>query len=116
MIWMRSLVLALLTAAWMWRKRQFSSARRRLRRVLARARPLKILRTRAAESRLQTISGGPVWRYFGTEPFDGSGNSVERSGCASALLAQSANVPSSTTSVQTLLIRTATYTIRRQAH
>ena len=75
--------------------------------------PLKILRMRAFESRLQTISGGLVWRYFGTEPFDASGNSVVRSGCASALVAPAIKAVSTTSSVHTLLIRTATYTIAR---
>ena len=73
--------------------------------------PLKIALMRLAEFALQTISGGLECSYFGTEPFDASGNSVERSGWATALLAQSANVPSSTTSVHTLLSRTATYTM-----
>ena len=51
--------------------------------------------------------------YFGTEPFDASGNSVARSGCASAVDAPAIKAVSTTSSVHTLLIRTATYTIRR---
>ena len=56
-----------------------------------------------------------MWRYFGTEPLDASGNSVERSGCASALVAPAIKAVSTTSSVHTLLIRTATYTIARFA-
>ena len=86
MIWMRSLVLARLTADWMWRKRHFLSARRRMRFVRRARLPLKILRTRALRVALADDQRRrSCARYFGTAPFDASGNSVARSGCASAV-------------------------------
>ena len=112
MIWMRSLVFARLTADWMWRKRHFLSCRRRIRFVRARALPLKAFLIRRFELLLQTISGAPVCLYFGTAPFDASGNCVARSGCASAVDAPAIKAVSTTSSVHTFLIRTPTYTIQ----
>src|SRR5215210_80272 len=111
MIWIRSLLFDALTAAWMWRKRHFLSVRRRMRFVRASALPLKMRRMRFFESDLQTTSGGVAWRYVGTEPLEASGNSVARSGWASALAAHVPKAASTASSVHTLLIRTATYTI-----
>src|SRR5215207_3302008 len=96
----------------MWRKRHLSSCRRRVRRLLAWSLPLKIASIRLRELALQTIRGFSLCPpYLGTAPLLGSGNRVARSGCATAPLAKAAKDPSSTRSVHTLLIRTATYTI-----
>ena len=65
---MRSLLVARSTADWMWRKRQRSNWRRRIRRLRAYCLPLKAFRIRFAESCLQTISGlalCPPWRAPG---------------------------------------------------
>ena len=108
---MRSLLLAWLTAVWMLRKRHFLAWRRRMRFFRACLRPLKIDLIRCFESDLQTISGFALCpEYFGTAPLFGSGKNAWRSGWAAAVLASSAKAPSRTSSVHTLLIRTATYT------
>src|SRR4051812_22634332 len=109
---MRSLVLARLTADWMWRKRHFLSSRSRIRFVRARALPLKAFLIRRRELRLQTTSGVPVCPYFGTAPLDASGKYAWRSGWASAEDEQAITAPSTASSVHALLIRTGTYTTR----
>ena len=64
---------------------------------------------------MQTISGLALCPlYFGTAPLEASGNCVARSGWANAVLASATKAPTRTSSVHTLLIRTATYTMQRR--
>src|SRR6476469_2380903 len=74
--------------------------------------PLKIDLIRFFESARQTTRAFALCpEYFGTDPLLGSGKNAWRSGWAAATLASSPKAPSRTSSVHTLLIRTATYTI-----
>ncbi len=77
---------ALLTAAWMFRKRHFLSWRRRRLRFFVRCLPLKERLISFFEFFLQTVR---IWsalpRTVGTEPTLPSGKNALRSGCAPAV-------------------------------
>ena len=84
---------ALLTAAWMCRKRHFLSWRRRRLRFFVSFLPLKERLISFFELGLQTVRIWPaVLRTFGTEPTLPSGKNAWRSGCATADPASTSNI------------------------